>query len=262
MVTLDEIKPVLARIQRPAGSILLATIVVGSHAHGTHIPTTDPRGIDDTDLVNIFLPPSPMLLGIDSWEHMQQWDGQYDVIAYSLKKVIGLLSKSNPNVLMLLDMPKDCVLYSHWVWELLVYNKSMFLTKEAFHSFAGYASGQLKKMEGSTYNGYMGEKRKALVDAKGYDTKNAAHLIRLLRMCFDLFDKGSLVIRRPDAETLIDIKRGNWEIEEVKHEAETLFRKAREAMESSSLPDRIHRGRVGELSARLHLEGWNGERIV
>lgn len=56
--------------------------------------------------------------------------------------------------------------------------------------------------------GYMGGKRKQLVLEYGYDCKNAAHLIRLLRMCVEFLDTGTLVVKRPDAAELLSIKTG------------------------------------------------------
>ena len=49
----------------------------------------------------------------------------------------------------------------------------------------------------------MGEKRKAIVRKYQYDVKNAAHLIRLLRMGIEFLETGELrVFRAMDAEEL------------------------------------------------------------
>jgi len=58
--------------------------------------------------------------------------------------------------------------------------------------------------------GYMGKKRRELVRRVGYDAKNAAHLIRLLRMGIEFLTEGTLYVERPDAAELLDIKRGVW----------------------------------------------------
>lgn len=41
---------------------------------------------------------------------------------------------------------------------------------------------RFRKLHKQHFSGYMGEKRKAMVRKYQYDVKNAAHLIRLLRM--------------------------------------------------------------------------------
>lgn len=86
--------------------------------------------------------------------------------------------------------------------------------------------------------GYLGEKRKQLVLEHGYDTKNAAHLIRLLRMCVEFMDTGELQVHRyDDAKELLAIKRGEWTLERVKTHASDLFANAKAARDESKLPE-------------------------
>jgi hypothetical protein len=99
--------------------------------------------------------------------------------------------------------------------------------------------------------GYMGEKRRELVRRFGYDAKNAAHLIRLLRMGIEFLTEGTLFVERADAVELLDIKRGNWTLEEVKSEAERLFQLAQEAYDRSSLPPEPDRERAERLCVEM-----------
>jgi len=82
----------------------------------------------------------------------------------------------------------------------------------------------------------MGQKRRELVRRVGYDAKNAAHLIRLLRMGIEFLTEGALYVERADAPELLDIKRGAWPLDKVKAEAERLFALSQEAYVRSSLP--------------------------
>lgn len=108
--------------------------------------------------------------------------------------------------------------------------------------------------------GYLGDKRKQLVLQHGYDTKNAAHLIRLLRMAIEFLNTGTLQVHRDaDAGDLLDIKRGKWTLDQVKQAAEGLFEQARIARDQSSLPEKANRELaeallVGLLSEVLRLE--------
>ncbi len=96
--------------------------------------------------------------------------------------------------------------------------------------------------------GYMGEKRKRLVLEHGYDTKNAAHLIRLLRMGAEFLATGEmLVYRTDDRQELLDIKAGKWSLEEVKTEAERGFAACKEALAKSTLPEKPNRDRAEAL---------------
>ena len=99
----------------------------------------------------------------------------------------------------------------------------------------------------SMSQGYMGAKRKALVDKFGYDTKNASHLIRLLRMGIEFLTDGVLYVERHDARQLLEIKRGEWTLEQVKTEADRLFKLADEAYIKSSLPKEVDRDAINDL---------------
>jgi hypothetical protein len=84
----------------------------------------------------------------------------------------------------------------------------------------------------------MGAKRKAIVEKNGYDTKNASHLIRLLRTGIEFLDTGRVNVFRQDAEELMAIKRGEWTLEEVKRESNRLFGEASLARARSNLPEK------------------------
>ena len=83
---------------------------------------------------------------------------------------------------------------------------------------------RFRKLHREHFSGYMGEKRKAMVRKYQYDVKNAAHLIRLLRMGSEFITTGTLqVYRTSDADELKVIKRGGGTLDQVKAEAERLF---------------------------------------
>jgi hypothetical protein len=88
---------------------------------------------------------------------------------------------------------------------------------------------------------YAGERRRELFERFGYDTKNAAHLIRLLRMCVEVMQDGVLVVHREDRDELLGIKYGEWSLEQVQRHAGELFDAAQSAHDRSTLraePDR------------------------
>jgi hypothetical protein len=88
------------------------------------------------------------------------------------------------------------------------------------------------------FEGYMGEKRKKLVEKFSYDCKKASHLIRLLKMGIEFLTEGTLYVEREDAPQLISIKNGEWTLEQVKSEAEKLFELAQQAYIHSPLKDK------------------------
>lgn len=300
--------------QKAHGFDLRAHLVVlgtvGSHSHGTYLPPTEPNAVDDLDLMGFVVPPVEYHLGLPRWEHWVWKFEELDVVLYSLHKAFTLLLKGNPNIVGLLWLREDGYDFATPTFAKLREARDIFSSQQVAHSFAGYAYGQLKRMEafsqdrmdtyarlraevevygpigelveGSAdqmtqrakqwkldvvtaqrfrklhkehFSGYMGEKRKALVQKYSYDVKNAAHLIRLLRMGAEFVQTGNLqVYRTTDADELKAIKRGAWTLEQVKAEAERLFAGLDEAVAASNLPPHPDTGAANDLLLQLHRE--------
>jgi len=112
---------------------------------------------------------------------------------------------------------------------------------------------RFRKLHHEHFSGYMGEKRKAMVRRYQYDVKNAAHLIRLLRMGIDFLETGRLqVFRTADAEELKGIKRGGWTLDQVKAQAEQLFGRIEGARARSPLPPRPDEAAANALLMDIH----------
>jgi len=223
--------------QFPVWDNAIALFYRGSIAHGTFLPNSNPGSVDDKDVMGIVIPPKKYFYGLKMFEQFDKQEGYWDVLVYDFRKFIRLLIKANPNVMQALWTPAHHVLKSSPEYDLLVANRTLFAHKGIYKSFCGYSWGQLKKMENMAYNGYMGQKRKSLVDRFGYDCKNAQHLIRLLRQGTEFLRTGELVVERPDRAELIQIKTGQWSIDRVKDVAGKLFSEMESAYKSSTLPD-------------------------
>lgn len=225
----------------------------GSEAHGTYVPPTDPNGIDDRDLMGIVIPPASYYFGLDEWEGEEEINGVWDVVLYSFKKFVRLLMKQNPNVLSLLWLDPQDMLLENDAGRLLVRRKELFAERDlAYEAFVGYAHGQLHKMTSGEYKGFMGAKRKALVDKYGYDCKNAAHLVRILHMGEEFQRTGALRVKRTwDVEMIREIKRGEWGIQQVHDYTDDAFLKIAAARERSVLPEKMDRGQVNDLLVKI-----------
>lgn len=64
--------------------------------------------------------------------------------------------------------------------------------------------------------------RNELEENFGYDTKHAMHLVRLLRMGEEALKHGEIIVKRPDANELLDIRDGSWSYEEILEYAEDM----------------------------------------
>ena len=220
---------------------LAALFRIGSHSHGTYVPPEDPTGIDDVDFLAVVIPPFEHVVGLHRFEHATIKEGNIDCIIYEWSKYIRLLQVSNPNVIGTLYLNRKDVWTKAWSpfvegFYAPLPSRNRFLSLKMYDTFVGYAKGQLYKMTHQAFQGYMGDKRKKLVEKFGYDTKNAAHLIRLLRMGCEAFETGTMKVLRPDAKELISIKKGEWKLEDVMKEAQLLFDRIAIAESKSQWP--------------------------
>lgn len=65
-----------------------------------------------------------------------------------------------------------------------------------------------------TWKKNRNEVRSALEEEHGYDTKHAMHLVRLLRMGKEALETGQIIVKRPDAAELLEIRDGAWTYEQ------------------------------------------------
>ncbi|MCR5121034.1 MAG: nucleotidyltransferase domain-containing protein [Ruminococcus sp.] len=129
----------------------------GSKAYGLSTPQSD------TDIRGIIMPLRSDLLGADfiirecdknndklifGVNGFEQYlDRVTDTYLYVLSKIVGLFVKCNPNTIEMLGcLPEHYVCVSECGQKLLD-NKSMFLSKLAYGSFAGYARAQFRRLK-------------------------------------------------------------------------------------------------------------------
>ena len=234
----------------------------GSIAHNLYIPPSEPCSTDDTDYIGIFINDKDHYFGMKTHDHEEIFEGKDDIVLYELKKFARLLCKSNPNVISFLFNDK-ALLKESIVGTMLLDKRDWFLTKEIYSSFKGYAQNQMSKMVKGAYKGYMGEKRKKLVQKYGYDIKNASHLIRLLTMCLEVLSEGKMTVWQSghQREYLLAIKKGQWAMEKVEREAKYLFQAIDEAYAVCPLPEKVNTDAVNELLVNMFEEYFYNEGI-
>ena len=147
-MTVDNIKRKLEteeydflRTNKNLGNNIILLTLGGSYAYG--MEKSD--GTSDVDVRGIALnSKSDILLGKDFEQIVEETT---DTTVYSFNKMIQLLSNSNPNTIEELGcLPEHYFMLSDIGKELLK-NRKMFLSKICVHTFGGYASNQLRRME-------------------------------------------------------------------------------------------------------------------
>lgn len=234
---------------------IIYEVLSGSHAYGLATESSD------EDVRGIFLPTAEELLGFG---YSETKEAKPDKVYHSLRKFMHLALKANPSILAWLWVEPRFIRVSSWIANEMRANRQQFLSKEVYKTFGGYATSQLKKMEKSygLGKGYaLHGERNAEADpysAKaGMDTKNAMHLIRLLRCGVELLQVGRYFVYRDDKELLSAIRHGQYRMNEIISMADALFESMDEALETTTLPDKPDREWAEQFLCRAHL--WSIE---
>jgi hypothetical protein len=277
----------------------------GSNAYG--LDTED----SDVDITGIAIPPQNYFYGfLNNFDQAQfnKPDGQI----YGITKFFKLAVDNNPNVLELLWIDPKFWVKSTPIFETLVKNRNLFLSKKCRFTYSGYAHAQLNRIklhkkwlleppaneptreefglpdvrviskdqqgalkvlqnagtvqipESSNFFEYLQKEnqltkarqhwdqyntwkinrnpKRAILEAKfGYDTKHAAHLVRLMNQCKEISINHDLNVFRQDREELLAIRNGAWSYDKIVEWAEQKDKEMDEIYNQSSLrkePDR------------------------
>lgn len=172
---------------RDKGLIIFETIT-GSRAYGTFKPESD------TDYRGVFILPQDELYGLDYIDQVS--DEKNDIVFYEIGRFLELLENNNPNILEILNMPDHLVVTKHPLFNLILEQKSKFITKQCKNSFAGYATTQIKKARGLN---------KKIVQTFEKERKS------LIDFCWVPYDQGSIPLK----DLIEKIRKnlsGSWDV--------------------------------------------------
>lgn len=222
-------------------SRLIVKHISGSHAYGTNIEDSD------TDYRGIIIPPKSYFLGLDRFDQFESKDP--DIVYYDLRKFIHLALSGNPNILESLFVDQYLLITEYGQRLLEIRNE--FLTKACIRAYMGYAQQQRYRLNVKSAPGSRSEKRMALIEKFGWDTKYGLHLIRLLSTGIDILTKGTLPVKRTDAAFLLDIRNGKYTMEEVLKMADDLTEQLRKSEDTSTLPKIPNYNKVNKLITEI-----------
>lgn len=129
MITIESIKK---------DGWLIFEAIVGSKAYGLDTEKSD------TDIRGVYVVPKELFYSME-WPR-QVANELNDIVYYEISRFVELLSKNNPNIMELLNIPDDFVLYKHAVMDF--FQSELFLSKLCEKTFANYAYSQVKKAYG------------------------------------------------------------------------------------------------------------------
>jgi uncharacterized protein len=215
---------------------IIYEILYGSDAYGTTLNDSD------RDIRGILLPSLDEALSMkelnDIRTEKRDKNGKMieDQVMYPLQKFFRLAIKSNPAVFEWLFVPESCILYMHEKGRIIRENRSLFLSKELYHRFKGFALSEFQYI--LKWTGKTGKKRKEQIAAFGYSPKNAMNCIRILQQGIELLETANITMPRPNAKELIEIKKGTLKYKEIVNIFNETLTKLDKAFEKSKLPEK------------------------
>jgi predicted nucleotidyltransferase len=270
-----ELVEIMLKSGKMRRDFIIYSFASGSSQHGARL-----EGKSDLDVAGVYIGTREMELAIGNEDPKQQGhvtlgtSDQYeknsaadrDVKAYSLRRWAGLAIKGDPTVLSYLfanprtidqnslRRPAQSIATSVWATHIQP-NRELFLSSSHTARFLGLGDSQYKRMLGLQGAGKHGQ-RDELIDAHGYDTKAAMHMIRSMSECLEYLQTGHMTFPRPDVAKLLDIRAGNWGLESIKKEFLTLREAVVEAEKTSPLPPTCDRVAINKIVASAICDHW------
>lgn len=232
---------------------------VGSGAHGIAL-----EGHDDRDEMGICVEPPEYVVGLkkfEQYEHRTQprnarsGPGDLDLTIYSLRKWMRLAIGGNPTIILPLFVHEDDIISIDADGEYLRNNPDLVISKKAGDKFKGYLHSQREKM----LQNKSGTNRPELIEKFGYDTKFAAHMIRLGIQGIELLSTGriTLPVPEPYRSLLIDIRLGKSSQEELLSMAIELEKEIDNLNSNSSLPIEPDINRINSWLFNVYQKHWS-----
>lgn len=241
----------------PENTVLLAT--VGSSAHGLAL-----EGKDDRDEMGICIEDAQHVIGLRHFEQtitrskpegVRSEHGDLDRTVYSARKYCRLALSGNPSVLVLLFAEPEFVTA---IGKELRDNAHWFAARSAGKAFLGYMTQQRMRLLGE--RGQMNVKRPELVDAHGYDTKYAMHMLRLGVQGVEFLNTGRLTLpmEGEDQQFIMSVRRGEIDLNEALTRAGELEREVEDLIDTSPLDPTPDYDAVNAWLVQAYTKAWNG----
>lgn len=232
------------RTRPELGDNIILLVVSGSHAYGLNTPDSD------LDIRGIAIENEDTLFGLDNFEIFES--KETDTVIYSLRNFMRLAMKGSPNMLELLNVRNDDILYITDEGYKLLENKELFLSKKLYHTIRGFTKNSLNRMEKDT----MKDSKRA--------GKDAMHLIRLYLGGIEALKAEKLPVYMGDnIPYLMEVRNGkyikkdeknpeNWKVsQEFYEELEKYEKELTKAYEESNLPDKVDREALSMLQKEI-----------
>lgn len=244
-----------------SNTILLARI--GSVLHGISVDENP-----DHDEMGICIEPPAYTLALSDARLFEQFryssapegektpPGGTDRIIFSLHKFLRLAAKGDPNMWVLLNTPVDFHIRSATIGLDVLDHSKWLLSKRVGERHLGYLQKQVDR--------YLTGKRDKntrpeLIANYGYDTKAAAHALRIAWQGFEIMERGKMAL--PMTSTMRNLLKAIRLGEISKKEALSMIDNyaalLAKSVTRSELPDRPDYVRLNAWCAQLYRSWWD-----
>jgi uncharacterized protein len=240
---------------------LILRCLVGSGIHGISV-----KDQDDRDEMGITVEPPEYVIGLGKFEQYQfrtqpeghrSGPGDLDLTIYSLRKYVRLALQGNPSIITLLFTPEEHVLEATDLGYELLRQRDMFLSRQAGHRFLGYLNAQKERM--LDIRGGRHTNRPELIEKYGFDTKYAAHAIRLGVQGVELLQDGDINLPMVDSwrTWLTQLRVGAYSKEVALAQIEVLENQLQALLDTSELPEHPDYDRANRWLIMAYQEMWS-----
>lgn len=126
---------------------------------------------------------------------------------------------------------------------------------QLFTAERGYHSALTQYQQYNNWKKTRNVQRAALEAQHGFDTKHGGHLVRLMRMGEEILTTGEVIVKRPDASELLEIRGGAWSYDKLIDWAEKQDKKLTELYErhdrASELPHKPDQKALRQLCVEI-----------
>lgn len=249
-------------------------VETGSLVYGTNLP-----GQGDIDLFGVAVMPPSDVLGMSPFKSMvwrtagvsaRSTDDDTDQAVHSLRKFLSLCAAGNPSIVQNLWTPREHILSTLEVAEVIRRRRHGFITKKAGYRFLGYMNRQRLRMidsrrdEDDPLKRAPRSNRPELVDKYGYDTKFAMHMLRLGIQGHELLTRGRLTLPMAanHREVLLSVRRGEWDYDALIELSHEVYGDLEQEIETCDWPESVDSNWLDEFSSYLHWTDWRARGYI
>ncbi len=160
-------------------------------------------------------------LGLVNIPHFKDIYGIYHDAGKNLEYK-GIMKKENANTVLLSSIPKGENPIGH-----------LYFNKDGYSKYCKDYKEYWDWVEKRNEHRYQDN----LKHGKNYDSKNMMHTFRLLDMAIEILEEGKVIVKRPNREELLSIRKGEWKYDDLIEKANEKMEKVRTAYQNSLLPD-------------------------